>query len=147
MIERFQDSPARRFPRTVCSAAGVGRTGLFLVISSLLTRLSAAEDISSPMSMETSAELATEPQPLAVQAKTEDGNEWVVAPIPTLNPSQGFGVQVISQYVFKSPTQAADTPASIVAVGGFYTEEKSWGAFGGYLGHWQDDKWRPMGGA
>ena len=98
------------------------------------------------MSMETAAELATEPQPLAVKKATEDGNEWVVAPIPTLNPSQGFGLQVIGQYVFKSPIQAEETPASIVAVGGFYTEEKSWGAFGGYLGHWQDDKWRPMAG-
>jgi hypothetical protein len=29
----FQGSPARRFPRTVCSAAGVGCTGLFLVRS------------------------------------------------------------------------------------------------------------------
>jgi hypothetical protein len=31
----FQDSPARRFPRTVCSAAGVGCTGLFLVLSAI----------------------------------------------------------------------------------------------------------------
>lgn len=147
MIDHFQDSLARRFPRTVCSAAGVGRTGLILVLSSPLPRLSAAEDISNPMSMETSAELSTEPKPLAVKKETEDGNEWVVAPIPTLNPSQGFGLQVIGQYVFKSPTQAEETPASILAVGGFYTEEKSWGAFGGYLGHWQDDEWRPMAGA
>ena len=146
MHDSFQDSPVRRSPCTVCSVTGVGRTGLLLVLSSLLTRLPAAEDISSPMSLETSAELATEPKPLAVKAKTEDGNEWVVAPIPTLNPSQGFGLQVIGQYVFKDAQQAADTPASIVAVGGFYTEEKSWGAFGGYLGHWQDDKWRPMAG-
>src|SRR5688572_8316404 len=125
MIDPFQDSPARRFPRTVCSAAGMGSTGLFLVLSSTLARVSAAEDLSSPVSMETSAELASEPQPLAVKKATEDGNEWVVAPIPTLNPSQGFGLQVIGQYVFKSPAQAEDTPASIVAVGGFYTEEKS----------------------
>src|SRR6187431_2783835 len=105
MIDRFQDSPARRSSRTVCSAASVGRTGLLLVISSSLTRLPAAEDISSPMSMETSAELATEPKPLAVKDKTEDGNEWVVAPIPTLNPAQGFGLQVIGQYVFKDAKQ------------------------------------------
>jgi hypothetical protein len=144
-IDRFQDSPARRFPRTVCSVAGVSRTGLFLVLSSL-TRLHATEEVATGVHPEATAELATSPHPVAAKGKTGDGNEWVVAPIPTLNPSQGFGLQVIGQYVFKSPQQAPDTPASIVAVGGFYTEEKSWGLFGGYLGHWQDDKWRPMAG-
>lgn len=146
MLDRFQDSPVRRSPRTVCSVASVGRTGLLLVLSWLPSRLHASDEIAAGLSPEATAELATSPHPVAAKGETSDGNEWVVAPIPTLNPSQGFGLQVIGQYVFKSPAQSADTPASIVAVGGFYTEEESWGLFGGYLGHWQDDKWRPMAG-
>ena len=145
MYDAFQDSPAHRSPRTVCSATGVGCTGLFLVLLAL-PRLRGDEDLVNPVNPEHTAALATAPQPLAKTAKADDGSEWVIAPIPTLSPSQGFGVQVIGQYIFKDPKQAPDTPSSIIAVGGFYTAEKSWGAFGGYLGHWQDDKWRPMFG-
>ncbi len=146
MRDNFQDSPTRQLPRPVCSVAGIGRAGLILVLSTV-PRLRAAEDVANSTNLESTADTATAPQPLAVHGKKqEDGNEWVVAPIPTLNPSQGFGVQVIGQYIFKDPKAAPETPSSIVAVGGFYTEEKSWGGFGGYLGHWQDDKWRPLAG-
>ena len=146
MRDDFQDSPARRRPWTVCSSARAGRTGLFLVLSSMI-RLHAAEDQANPTTAEAAVEVATAAQPVpAVPATKKDGNEWVVAPIPTLDPSQGLGVMVVGQYIFKSPDQAAGTPSSILAVGGMYTAQHSWGAFGGYMGHWQDDLWRPVVG-
>lgn len=79
-------------------------------------------------------------------AGKEKGSDWVIAPIPSLNPAQGFGLKVIAQYIFRPPEQAAGTPASVAGFGGFYTQKKSWGLGGGYLGHWQDDLWRPMVG-
>ncbi len=87
----------------------------------------------------------TEPQPLAPTA-TNGGNEWVVAPIPTLNPSQGYGLQVIGQYIFGTAAADADAKPSVLAAGGFYTEKDSWGAFAGYLGHLKDDQWRALVG-
>ncbi|MGC4075046.1 MAG: BamA/TamA family outer membrane protein [Nibricoccus sp.] len=70
------------------------------------------------------------------------GNEWVVAPIPSYNPAQGWGVKLIGQYIFREKDQAADVPPSILAAGAFYTEEQSYGYFGGYLGHLKNDQWR-----
>ncbi|MEJ1972518.1 MAG: BamA/TamA family outer membrane protein [Lacunisphaera sp.] len=141
MRDHFQDSPAWRRPWTVCSSASAGRAGLFLVLL-FAGGARAGEEVTNPEGAQNATETAIAAQPVPGK-KAGNGNEWVVAPIPTLDPSQGLGLQTVAQYIFKSAGQAADTPSSIVAVGGFYTEEKSWGVFGGYLGHWQDDQWRP----
>ena len=145
MREHFQGSPVHPLVRTVCSAAEVACTGLFLVLVASPLRAPAQHDAPATDAVLTTEQIATSQPPLR-DSPVLKGNEWVVVPIPTLSPSQGFGVQVLGQYVFKGATQAEDTPASIVGIGGFYTEEKSWGLGAGYLGHWQDDKWRPMAG-
>lgn len=47
---------------------------------------------------------------------TRAGNV-AIAPIPTLSPSQGFGLKVIGQYIFKEAGQSEDTPSSIAGAG------------------------------
>ncbi len=91
-----------------------------------------------------SGAIVLSPQPVPPVSHDDKGGDLVVAPIPTHDPTQGWGLQLIGQYIFKSPDQASSTPPSVAAAGGFYTEEKSFGFFGGYLGHWKDDLWRPI---
>jgi hypothetical protein len=134
---------ARRAARAADRITGC--TGLLLALSAAPST-SAVEEQVIPVNPAATITTATAPQPLAAKPASKAGNEWVIAPIPTLSPSQGFGLQVIGQYIFKEAGQSEDTPSSIAAVGGFLTQEKSWGAFGGYMGHWQDDKWRPAAG-
>ena len=82
--------------------------------------------------------------PLQPVAKAKNGDDLVVVPIPMHDPSQGWGLLLAAQYIFKPKAQAAATPPSIVGLGTFYTEQKSYGFLAGYLGHWKDDLWRPV---
>ncbi|HET7537278.1 MAG TPA: hypothetical protein VFJ90_12540, partial [Candidatus Didemnitutus sp.] len=89
---------------------------------------------------------ATASQPVSPVMRDEKGGDLVIAPIPTRSPSQGWGLTLVGQYIFKDKDQQSGTPPSIIGAGGFYTEQKSYGAFAGYLGHWKDDVWRPIFG-
>lgn len=82
------------------------------------------------------------PVPDQANRKTKTGNEWVVAPIPSYNPSQEVGLTVVAQYIFHPKGQAPATPPSVLALSAFYTQQDSWGGFAAYLGHLKDDQWR-----
>lgn len=81
----------------------------------------------------------TKPTPFSAVKKT-DKNEFVIAPIPFLNPSQGWGLALVGQYIFTMNDD--DSPPSIVAGGAFITEKHSTGAALGYLGKIHNDRWR-----
>jgi hypothetical protein len=136
MTNRPSRGPINRWRRAACALPLLLAAG----------GLTASDD---PFAAVTSIESTqvTAPPPLPPVPHKDTGNEWVVAPIPSLTPSQGAGLAIVGQYIFKSEKQSADTPSSIVAAGGFFNEQDSWGAFVGYLGHWQDDRWRPIFGA
>jgi hypothetical protein len=82
--------------------------------------------------------------PQAVPPVNGKSADLVVAPIPMHDPSQGWGLMGVAQYIFKEKHQAATTPPSVLGLVAFYTEQKSYGVAGGYLGHWRDDLWRPV---
>lgn len=80
-------------------------------------------------------------QPMPVNpVKKRDKNEFIAAPIPFLNPSQGWGLALVGQYIFTLDDDPS--PPSIVAGGGFYTEKHSFGGALGYLGKLHNDNWR-----
>ncbi|HEY4212551.1 MAG TPA: BamA/TamA family outer membrane protein [Steroidobacteraceae bacterium] len=90
---------------------------------------------------------ATGPRPGAAA-----GREWVFAPIPTYDPSQGWGLQLIVEYLIgaselsqqkSTEDESARTQTSVLALGGFYTQHDSGGAFAAYSGHLAGDRWRP----
>ncbi|AHZ83950.1 BamA/TamA family outer membrane protein [Bdellovibrio bacteriovorus] len=74
----------------------------------------------------------------AIQKK--DKNEFVIAPIPFLNPSQGWGIALMGQYIFT--LKEDESPPSIVGGGAFYTEKHSYGGGLAYSGKLANDQWR-----
>lgn len=75
-------------------------------------------------------------------AATRKTGEWVLAPVPGHNPSQGLTLTVVAQYIFKPQGQSAATPPSILGAAGLYTQERSRGGALGYRGSLLDDEWR-----
>ncbi|MEX0329831.1 MAG: BamA/TamA family outer membrane protein [Puniceicoccaceae bacterium] len=72
------------------------------------------------------------------------GNEWLIAPIPSYSPTFGWTLAVPVARVYRPESANPEDPAWMTGVGGFYSENESWG--GGLfhrmnLGH---DKWRLM---
>jgi hypothetical protein len=78
--------------------------------------------------------------------KKDKPHEWVIAPIPVVEPNLGAGVGVVG--LFLTPLNKKDTvsPKSIFGGGGFYTDNGSWGgAVGGKL-FISEDRFRVDGG-
>ena len=82
---------------------------------------------------------AAQPTPFNAFHK-KDQNEFVIAPIPFLNPSQGWGLALMAQYIFTLKDD--DSPPSIVGGGAFYTEKHSYGGGLAYSGKLANDEWR-----
>lgn len=80
-----------------------------------------------------------QPTPFNVLHK-KDKNEFVIAPIPFLNPSQGWGIALVGQYIFT--LKEDESPPSIVGGGAFYTEKHSYGGGLAYSGKLANDQWR-----
>lgn len=59
-------------------------------------------------------------------------NEWVLAPIPFINPLLGAGLAVGAAYIYHPPDTDKTLPPWTTGVGLFYSENKSWGVA---LGH------------
>lgn len=75
------------------------------------------------------------------------GTEFVIAPIPIVNPTFGTGLALAAGLVFPIDPDDADSPPSIAGVGGFYTDSHSYAiaaAFRTYLDH---DRWRLLAAA
>jgi hypothetical protein len=71
--------------------------------------------------------------------------EFFVAPVPFRNPQIGWGLMVLGGYIFKAG-KGEKTPPSTVALGGFGTDNESWGGFGGGQLFLAEDKWRVITG-
>ncbi|AFY03177.1 BamA/TamA family outer membrane protein [Bdellovibrio bacteriovorus] len=82
---------------------------------------------------------AAQPTPFTAIHK-KDKNEFVIAPIPFLNPSQGWGLALVGQYIFTLKDD--ESPPSIVGGGAFYTEKHSYGGGLAYSGKLANDQWR-----
>ena len=74
--------------------------------------------------------------------KSDRSSEWVVAPIPSYSPSQGWALGLVAQYIFKPAGTDPASPPSILGAVGFGTEMGSYGGGLGYLGHLDNDRWR-----
>jgi Outer membrane protein len=110
---------------------------IFLFLSSL--GLAATDQ--SLMSDERSSEVSiTQPTAINIKKPVLDKNEFVLAPVPFLNPSQGWGLALVGQYIFTLDDDSS--PPSVVAGGAFYTEKHSYGGALGYLGKIHNDQWR-----
>ncbi len=118
-------------PRSLRTAGGV----LLLTLLSSSPPLAATETAADPSIEEVDSAVSPTPTP------TKSG-EWVLAPIPTMNPSQGFGGQLVAQYLM--PSKAPNTPPAVLGLGAFYTSEQSFGLISAYQGHWRQDLWRPL---
>jgi hypothetical protein len=83
----------------------------------------------------------TEKTPLEVKTSkgVSQSQEWVVAPIPNYNPSQGWGLALAVQYIF---AHESHVKPSIAAGALFGTEKKSYGGMLGYIGRLNEDRQR-----
>jgi outer membrane protein assembly factor BamA len=80
------------------------------------------------------------------KSKEDKPHEWVIAPIPVVEPNLGAGLGVVG--IFLTPLNKKDevSPKSIFGGGGFYTDNGSWaGALGGKL-FISEDRFRVDGG-
>lgn len=78
-------------------------------------------------------------------AVTKTGGDWVVAPIPGYNPSQGANLKIAAQYILPASADAPpDAPRSVIGFGGFYNQEESRGVGLAYSGSLAADDWRVL---
>jgi len=86
--------------------------------------------------------------PSDVDAKERDGEkkrgEFAIFPVPFLNPTVGFGLNIAATYIFKIDENDSISPPSVVAAGGFYSENKSRGVFALGKFFWKEDTWRAL---
>ncbi|WP_413294271.1 BamA/TamA family outer membrane protein [Bdellovibrio sp. HCB185ZH] len=67
------------------------------------------------------------------------GGEWVIAPVPNYDPSQGWGLVLLAQRIFAHEENVKPS----IAVGAvFVTEKKSYGGVAGYVGRLNEDRLR-----
>lgn len=80
---------------------------------------------------------------------TEDAkdNDLVVAPLPSRNPSLGWTIAVPAMYMYHPEGVDENSSTWITGIGGFYAENKSWGAGGFHRMSLDDDRWRVSGAA
>ena len=80
------------------------------------------------------------------EAKKDKPHEWVIAPIPVVEPNLGAGLGVVGLYLTPLNKKDEISPKSIFGGGGFYTDSGSWGgAVGGKL-FISEDRFRVDGG-
>jgi hypothetical protein len=81
------------------------------------------------------------------RSSDEQRGEIVAAPIPSLNPAFGWGLGVVTMYIYQPLDAGQNTPPWTTGVAGVYTENKSWGALGFHKMNLGNDAWRLLGGA
>jgi hypothetical protein len=82
------------------------------------------------------------------EKKPYDGGDVIGAPLPFSNPTMGAGLAGVLGYLFRVDAEDEETPASMVGLGAFYSENDSWGVGLGYKFHLEHDTWRVLvGGA
>jgi len=68
--------------------------------------------------------------------------EWIAAPIPFLKPTFGWGVAGAVGCIYQPLPDQSAAPPWISGVGGFYTQNKSWGLGAGHKMNLDGDRWR-----
>ncbi len=98
----------------------------------------------SPVSAQTQTghtELVTDHVDTAQGGK--EFGDFVVVPIPIVNPTFGNGLAVGGAYLYKFDE---GSQTSFTGAGGFYTDSKSWGAGIGTVANFKEDAWKIKGG-
>ena len=71
--------------------------------------------------------------------------EFVAAPIPFFSPALGFGLGLGAAYLYNPPLAGSNSPPWLTGVGGFYSENGSWGGGAAHKMNWSEDQWRLLG--
>ncbi len=69
----------------------------------------------------------------------DDGGRWLVAPIPFVDPTIGYGLALGGAYLWKLDE---GSPPSTLGGGGLYSENGSYGGALGFKGYLDDDRFR-----
>jgi hypothetical protein len=81
-----------------------------------------------------------------VPARPEKGGDWIVAPIPISQPSLGSGLGLVVGTVRPLRPSDAKSPPSMFGVGGFKTDNGSWGAGVATRMYLAEDRYRVTAG-
>ena len=133
--------------------------GLFLFLLAFATSAARAEEPSSPGQQAAKPSLFRDPEDGAVDVSGWLGTRTGVLPLvmPITEPAVGYGA-ALALVKFRGGGLAGalnappgpsgkPVPPDVAAVGGGLTENGTWAAFGGYIGHFAEDRWRYMAAA
>jgi len=98
-----------------------------------------------PLSLDAPGTSFSASVPMPSASTTSNKSEFVIAPIPFYSPSIGFGVALGAAYIYNPGFAGTNSAPWITGVGGFYSDNGSWGAGAGHKMSWNDDKWRAFG--
>lgn len=73
---------------------------------------------------------------------SQDGGNWVVAPIPFRNELLGLGLMLGAGYLYGADETQTDSRHSIAAAGGMYAEGGSWTVIAAHRGYWSRQRHR-----
>ena len=80
-------------------------------------------------------------------AGTAKSNDFVIAPLPSRNAAVGWTLAVPVMYMYRPEGVSAEDSTWITGAGGFYAENKSWGAGVFHRMSLDEDRWRVTGAA
>ena len=83
--------------------------------------------------------------PLPAGGISPSKGEFLAAPIPFFSPSIGFGIGLGAAYIYSPPFAGTNAPPWITGVGGFYSDNGSWGGGAAHKMNWSEDRWRLLG--
>ena len=110
----------------------------------LLSAVGAAvSEESSPPDLMTSAGTATSKEATAQDSTDVEQGEFVLAPVPMLQPALGGGVVLVGMYFHPHD---ADRPANISGVAAGYTSTDSYLIGAAHDHHFKGDRWRLQAG-
>ncbi len=72
-------------------------------------------------------------------------NEWLIAPLPSYNPSLGWILGIPVSRIYRPSGGDAKSRPWMTGIGGFYTSNESWGAGAFHRMNLMNDRWRIMG--
>jgi hypothetical protein len=85
--------------------------------------------------------------PLPAGEASSGKGEFIAAPIPFYSPSIGFGLGLGAGYIYRPRFAGTNSPPWVTGVGGFYSDNTSWGAGAAHKMNWSEDRWRLMAAA
>ena len=112
------------------------------LLSSLLAAAAVAQTTSSEMADE-ALDLTEELE----DATTGRNGSLVGVPIPFSNPAIGTGLALVGAYMYRLNPEDTETPSSFTGVGGFYSDNDSWGAGIAQRFYLKEDRMRLLLGA